>query len=163
MCSKSKNIINNSICPEKPLELMKFTDVHEKCEVKYFLKLCGCIQQLVFKNALCLVGNGLTLVVPKHICGKCKKCYKIKLPTNDDVVISDINMKSVPVTITCASYADVYYISIMVTENMIYDCELTLFITKLSLKLVDEPCPKDINERHSKDIQWQWIPSVLSH
>lgn len=165
MCSIVKNIYTtNDFYPDKQLELVRITEIHEFGTQRYVLKLRGSLQQICFRNVTSIIGNTITFVVPKQMKGNDKKTYCIELPESDDFEITDSNMTQIPVTVTDMKNANAYYITLQINDNVECDvsCEgdMVLYFSKFCLRLNEAKCsykPFCCESNH-----WKWISSILS-
>lgn len=161
MSCKNTNICTNKCYPEEPLKFIRFTRLCEDGCIGNVLKLCGCLQQIKFKEVTYLIGNSLTLTVPKYMWDNEKNLYEVGLPKLSDIMVENINGGSIPITIIESVCKDKYYVTIPITEDLFCECELLLNFTKFELCLTEIPsCNKKMKACKS-DKKWQWIASVL--
>ena len=66
-----KNRDNMVLSADKPLNLVNFTIIKENGKVSNMLKLAAQIEEIAISNGLCLIGNSITLTIPKYVRGKC--------------------------------------------------------------------------------------------
>lgn len=162
MCSKDTNICcGDKISPDKPIEFMRFTSISPCGKTVSILKLCCPLQEITFENGLCLVGNAVTLKVPKYICGEDGVFYEVLKPTEDDISIQDINMEDLEVTIVESHCKDLYYVTIPVTEEMLSECKLVIRICKFNLTLDQLSCCEAHRIKKCRKEGWKWIPSMI--
>ena len=151
----------NNFYPANPLKLMKVTEINGNGTIRYLLKLVGLIQQIIFRESICLIGNALSFIVPKQICGSDRVLYQIEMPLLTDFCIQDSNMNPLSVNITEVPCMYAYYVTVQVSDSLFYDCDIVLNITKFNLKLsvILCECEDDFvcNASH-----WKWITSVLN-
>lgn len=158
MCDTSMDKYSNIFIPDKPLKFIRVTEIHDDNKLCNVLKLCCSPQQIIFKNAECLVNNCITYVIPKIICGKDKKIYKIEPPQPEDIIIQDENTFPLDITINEIKSLCAYYITFKIPESC--NCEVIIFVILLTLKLTLLPCYDKKICCHDKNY-WKWIVSSL--
>lgn len=158
-CENTQIFSDNSIHPEKPLQLVKFSGIHDDGSVTNILKLYGEQQDIKFSSALYLADNSITFVIPKYIIGKCGEKYMVSLP---DIIVNTITDIAIDIKIIESSNNCEYYIMIPVSKEMFVDCDLVLRFVKLDIVLelltISDNCGcKKTKCKH----EWKWIASVI--
>lgn len=145
-CKKNYCDKSYKIHPLCPLKLMRYTVV--SCgDIKEVLSLVGSPQEIRFTNLLYLAGRAISLIVPRYIHDNCGQLYKICVV--EDIIVVDINNNTLNVVTVLSQDNTKYYISIPVTEDTFYDCELILQFVNLTLNLEKiEMCEvEDVTQR----------------
>lgn len=155
-CSVMKN---DKLHPECPLEFVKFLVINKvDGSTSNILKLRGKEQKLAFKNARYLIGNNLTLIIPKYIQDNASHYYFVELPDVSTIKITDINDTPITPIIVTSETSNVYYLNIAITEEMFcyYDLNLIFISLNLILTPITKPkCSLPVTN------QWRWIATVI--
>jgi len=152
---------SGKISADRPIEFIRFTSICPTGKTVNILKLACQIEEITINNPASLIGNNLSFTVPRYICGKDKKPYKILQPDVIDIMIQDINNISQNVSIIKSHCKTVYYITISVTESMFCDCKLMLRFCKFNLVLKELECCESKKICKSREEGWKWIPSLI--
>ncbi|VBB18542.1 hypothetical protein YASMINEVIRUS_1005 [Yasminevirus sp. GU-2018] len=145
------DICDNALHPICPLKLMRHIDINPDNTKSIYLLNVGDPQKLVFKCANFLSNKSLLFVIPKCIVNECCEAYTLTL--DPEVIIHNANTALIPVQIFVLD--DGTYIKIPVTETMIVNCDLILYVNKIKINLT----PADSCTTNNCDNAWRWIPS----
>ena len=156
-----KNRDNMVLSADKPLNLVNFTIIKENGKVSNMLKLAAQIEEIAISNGLCLIGNSITLTIPKYVRGKCGKKLEIKKPKKCNIIATDINTDMLDISIIESHCKNLYYINIDVIETMFCECKLFIRFCKFDLKLKDPECCEAKHIKICKELGWKWIPSII--
>ncbi len=156
-----KNRDNMVLSANKPVNLVNFTIIKENGKVSNMLKLVSQIEEIIIMNAVCLIGNSITLTIPKYIRGKCGKKFEIKKPKKCNIVATDINTDMLDISIIESHCKNLYYISIDVIETMFCECKLFIRFCKFDLKLRDLDRCEAKYIKICDELGWKWIPSII--
>src|SRR5207253_1519232 len=84
-------------------------------------------------NLMYLSGRAISLLVPRYIHDDCEQLYKLCL--TDDIVVVDINNNKLNSTVILSKDKTKYYLTIPITQDTFYDCDIVLQFIELTINL----------------------------
>ena len=167
VCNKCKHTTDRCQCnryadihPVCPLKMMKYVVVSQQGTINEILALYGSPQEIRFENIGFLVGRAISLTIPKFICNELGDKYEVTI--SGEVVVEDINNNKMNVIVTLSSDNSKYYVTIPITDDTFFECDLVFYFVNLTLNLTKlEPCDDHDTSADPCDEPWLWIPSVI--
>jgi hypothetical protein len=154
----------NDLHPDQPLHLIKFIVINKDATTYYSLKLRQKEQTITFKCVNYLLGNTLTLIIPKYISDNAcpPQLYEVVRPKSCNIEVFDMNCNKVPVSIIASKCSCVYYLNIAIDDGMACYDDLNITFKKFEIEMIPIDCSthKLCNYHPSRD-QWKWVASAV--
>jgi hypothetical protein len=168
ICNKCNYTIDRCQCnrcadihPVCPLKMIKYVVVApSQSQSNEILALYGSPQEIRFQNIGFLIGRAISLTIPKFISSD--SCDRYEVTISDEVVVEDINNNKMNVIVTLSSDNSKYYVTIPITDDTFFECDLVFYFVNLTLNLTKlNLCECECVDRPEPCEPWLWIPSVV--